>query len=61
MFEMEGFDNFICAISNIRVANSAPDEKGHIDYTKLSLVLFEMPKYSYIAMGSVIGKCTKMH
>ncbi len=61
MFEMEGFDNFICSISNTYVANSALDEKGCIDYAKLNLVLFEMPTYSYLKMGPIIGKCMKMH
>ncbi len=61
MFEMEGFDNFICSISNTYVANSALDEKGCIDYAKLNLVLFEMPTYSYLEMGPIIGKCMKMH
>ncbi len=58
---MEGFDNFICSISNTHVANSALDEKGLIDYAKLNLVLFEMPTYSYLEMGPIIGKCMKMH
>lgn len=61
IIEMEGFDNFICSISNTYVDENALDEQGHIDYTKLNLVLFEMPTYSYLEMGSVIGKCTKMH
>ena len=61
MFEMEGFDNFICSISNTYVSDDALDENGHIDYTKLNLVLFEMPTYSYLEMGPVIGKCMKMH
>lgn len=61
MFEMEGFDNFICSISNTYVADEALDKDGHIDYTKLNLVLFEMPTYSYLEMGPAIGKCMKMH
>lgn len=61
MFEMEGFDNFICSISNTHVAKTALDEKGSIDYAKLNLVLFEMPTYSYLEMGPIIGKCMKMH
>ena len=61
MFEMEGFDNFICSISNTYVSDDALDDNGRIDYTKLNLVLFEMPTYSYLEMGPVIGKCMKMH
>ena len=61
MFEMEGFDNFICSISNTHVADNALDEGGHIDYSKLNLVLFEMPTYSYLEMGPIVGKCMKMH
>lgn len=61
MFEMEGFDNFICTISNTYVDDTAVDEHGHIDYAKISPVLFEMPSYSYLETGSVIGKCMKMH
>lgn len=48
-------------ISNTYVSDDALDENGHIDYTKLNLVLFEMPTYSYLRMGPVIGKCMKMH
>ena len=47
--------------SNTYVSDDALDENGHIDYTKLNLVLFEMPTYSYLEMGPVIGKCMKMH
>ena len=61
MFEMEGFYNFICSISNTHVADNALDEGGHIDYSKLNLVLFEMPTYSYLEMGPIVGKCMKMH
>ncbi len=49
------------ANSNIHVAKTALDEKGCIDYAKLNLVLFEMPTYSYLEMGPIIGKCMKMH
>lgn len=61
MFEMKGFDNFICSISNAYVLDNTLDENGNVDYTKLNLVLFEMPTYSYLEMGPVIGKCMKMH
>lgn len=61
MFEMDGFDNFICTISDTYVDEAALDEKGLIDYSKLNLVLFEMPTYSYLEMGPMVGKCMKMH
>ncbi len=61
MFDMDGFDNFICTISDTYVDEAALDEKGLIDYSKLNLVLFEMPTYSYLEMGPMVGKCMKMH
>lgn len=61
MFEMEGFDNFICSISNTHVDASAVDEHDHIDYAKISPVLFEMPSYTYLETGKEIGKCMKMY
>ena len=35
------------------------DENGKVDYNKLKPVLFEMPTYSYLRTGEMIGKCTQ--
>lgn len=56
-YETETFDNFICRISATYAEESVIDEKGKIDYNKLKPVLFEMPTYSYLRTGEVIGKC----
>ncbi|MDE7397308.1 MAG: flavin reductase family protein [Muribaculum sp.] len=61
IYECNGFDNFICAITNTYVNEECLDESGKIDYNKMHTVLFEFPTYSYILSGDVIGKCRKMH
>lgn len=59
-YETETFDNFICRITETLADESVLDEKGKIDYGVLKPVLFEMPGYSYLQTGAVIGKCTKL-
>lgn len=48
----------------MQIANTYADESilgadGKIDYGRLKPVLFEMPTYSYLKTGEVIGKCTE--
>ena len=57
MYESEGFDNFICYVTNTYARTEVLDSDGKLDYTKLKPVLFEFPTYSYLATGEVIGKC----
>ncbi len=57
-YETETFDNFICKILNTSAEESIIDEKNKVDYTKLKPVLFEMPTYSYLRTGEIIGSCT---
>ena len=59
-YETETFDNFICKINNTYVEESVLEESGKIDYNKLKPVLFEMPTYSYLRTGEMIGKCTTL-
>jgi flavin reductase (DIM6/NTAB) family NADH-FMN oxidoreductase RutF len=56
-YETDTFDNFICTIRNTYAEESILAENGKIDYNKLKPVLFEMPTYSYLRTGEVIGKC----
>lgn len=56
-YETETFDNFICTIESTLVAEDALTPQGKIDYGRLKPVLFEMPTYSYLKTGEVIGKC----
>lgn len=60
IYETDGFDNFICAIVNTYAASDMLDNDGKLDYTKLKPVLFELPTYSYLATGEVIGKCLNL-
>lgn len=57
-YETETFDNFICKISNTYIEEDMLNEDGKVDYNKLKPVLFEMPTYSYLRTGEMIGKCT---
>lgn len=56
-YQTETFDNFICKISATQVEESCLDENGKPDYNKLKPVLFEMPTYSYLRTGEMIGRC----
>ena len=56
-YETETFDNFILTISNTYVQEENLDEKGKIDYTKFTPVLFEFPNYTYLRTGDTIGNC----
>lgn len=60
IYETEGFDNFICSVTNTYAAPDVLDNDGKLDYTKLKPVLFEFPTYSYLATGEVIGKCLNL-
>lgn len=59
-YETETFDNFILTISNTYVQEENLDEKGKIDYTKFSPVLFEFPNYTYLRTGDTIGNCLRL-
>ena len=59
-YETNNFDNFIMSISNTYVQEENLDEKGKIDYTKFSPVLFEFPNYTYLRTGDTIGNCLKL-
>lgn len=60
IFETDGFDNFICSVTNTYATPDVLDNDGKLDYTKLKPVLFEFPTYSYLATGEVIGKCRNL-
>lgn len=60
IFETDGFDNFICSVTNTYTTLDVLDNDGKLDYTKLKPVLFEFPTYSYLATGEVIGKCRNL-
>ena len=57
IYETEGFDNFICKITNTYANDDILDVDGKIDYNSFKPVLFEMPSYQYLRTGEVIGKC----
>ena len=57
IYETETYDNFICKIANTYAKDDILDANDKVDYSKLKPVLFEMPTYSYLRTGGVIGKC----
>lgn len=59
-YRTETFDNFICKISHTLVEETHLNEQGKVDYNLLKPVLFEMPTYSYLRTGEMIGKCMVM-
>ena len=60
IYEIDGFENFICSIANTYIEESLIDDKDKPDYEKLRPVLFEMPTYKYLRTGDVIGDCIKL-
>jgi flavin reductase (DIM6/NTAB) family NADH-FMN oxidoreductase RutF len=59
-YETDSFDNFICKISETYAEENVIDEKNKIDYNKLKPILFEMPTYSYLKTGEIIGRGTEL-
>lgn len=60
IYEIDGFDNFICSITHTYIEEDLIDDKDKPDYQKLRPVLFEMPTYKYLRTGDVIGDCVKL-
>ena len=60
MYEINGFDNFICSITGTYAANEVLSKDGKIDYHRLRPVLFEFPTYQYLRTGDIIAKCTSL-
>ena len=61
IYETEGFENFICKITEVHADESILDKDGKIDYHVFKPLLFEMPTYKYLRTGDVIGDCMKQH
>ena len=61
IYSTDGFESFICKITAVYAEENVLNEKGKIDYTKLKPVLFEMPTYSYLRTGDLIGNCMKLN
>ena len=59
-YETNNFDNFIMSIANTYIQEENLDEKGKIDYTKFSPVLFEFPNYTYLKTGETLGNCLRL-
>lgn len=61
IYEIDGFDNFICKILGTYVDEKyLTEDKKNIDYTKFKPVLFEFPTYEYLETGAVIAKCLSL-
>lgn len=60
IYKTEGFDNFICTVTNTYAIPDVLDNDGKPDYNKLKPVLFDFTTYSYIATGEVIGQCLSL-
>lgn len=57
VYQTDGFESFICKINQTYAEQDVLDQTGRIDYSVLKPVLFEMPTYTYLRTGDVIGKC----
>jgi len=56
-FEAGNFTNYILKPVHTYVQEEYLNEKGKIDYEKVSPVLFEFQNAQYLSTGKVIGKC----
>lgn len=61
IYDLQGFDNFICRITGTYVDEEILTEKGKIDYRKFKPALFQFPTYEYLETGDVLGSCMKMN
>lgn len=57
VYDTEGFNNYILKPIETYVEESYLNERGKIDYEKISPVLFEFQNAQYLSTGQVIGKC----
>ena len=61
IYDLQGFDNFICRITGTYADEEILTEKGKIDYRKFKPALFQFPTYEYLETGDVLGSCMKMN
>ena len=61
IYDLQGFDNFICRITGTYVDEDILTEKDKIDYRKFKPVLFRFPTYEYLETGDILGSCMKMN
>ena len=61
IYELQGFDNFICRITGTYVDEDVLTDKDKIDYRKFKPVLFQFPTYEYLETGDILGACMKMN
>jgi len=57
MVEVGGFNNYILKPVHTYVQEEYLNEKGKVDYEKISPVLFEFQSAQYLSTGKVIAKC----
>ncbi len=57
MVKVGNFNNYIVKPVNTYVQEEYLNERGKVDYEKMSPVLFEFQNANYLSTGSVIGKC----
>lgn len=55
--EVGNFNNYILKPVNTYVQEEFLNEKGKVDYEKISPVLFEFQNAQYLSTGKVIGQC----
>ena len=61
IYDLQGFDNFICRITGTYVDEEILTGKGKIDYRKFKPALFQFPTYEYLETGDILGSCMKMN
>ncbi len=57
VYGVGSFNNYILKPVNTFVQEEYLNEKGKVDYEKMSPVLFEFQNAQYLSTGKVIGKC----
>lgn len=57
IIEVGVFENLILKVNNTYVEESCLNENGKIDILKVNPILFSMPSYEYLTLGSEKMKC----
>ena len=61
VYRTEGFESFICTISDTFVNENHLNEEGKVSYRTLKPVLFEYPTYGYLRTGVILGRGHSFH
>ena len=57
VYKVGSFENFVVKVVNTFADESILTDSGKPDYDKFKPVLFEMPNYTFLKTGDILGEC----